>query len=101
VYVQPSIRESFGLAALEARTAGLPVVARSQTGTTQFIADGVQGLLAADDDGLAGAVVRLGRDRALLRAIREHNRTTPPRDAWPRVLETVAQAYRRAGATGR
>jgi glycosyltransferase involved in cell wall biosynthesis len=98
VYVQPSVRESFGLASLEARTAGLPVVARSQTGTTQFISEGVQGLLASDDEGLARAIVRLGRDRALLRGISEHNRTTPPRDAWPQVLEAVADAYRRAGA---
>jgi len=100
VYLQPSVKESFGLAALEARTAGLPVVARSQTGTTQFIHDGEQGLLASDDPGMARAVARLGRDRDLLRRITEHNRTTPPRDAWPHVLETVSRAYRRAGATG-
>jgi phosphatidylinositol alpha 1,6-mannosyltransferase len=97
VYLQPSVKESFGLAALEGRTAGLPVVARTQTGTTQFIHDGVQGLLAVDDSGLARALVTLGRDRALLDAITAHNRGTPPQDAWPHVLEVVRTAYARAG----
>jgi glycosyltransferase involved in cell wall biosynthesis len=97
VYLQPSVRESFGLAALEGRSAGLPVVARSQTGTTQFVQDGVQGLLADDDAGLARALVRLGRDRGLLARLTLHNRTTPPQDSWPHVLEIVRDAYSRAG----
>jgi phosphatidylinositol alpha 1,6-mannosyltransferase len=98
VYLQPSVRESFGLAALEARSAGLPVVARSQTGTTQFVHDGVQGLLGEDDAALAAALVRLARDRELLHRISAHNLGTPPADAWPRVLEIVHGAYARAGA---
>lgn len=98
LYVQPSVKESFGLAALEARTAGLPVVARSQTGTTEFIHDGEQGLLAADDAEMARAISRLGRDRALLDGIAARNRSTTPDQAWPAVIDTVAAAYRRAGA---
>lgn len=98
VYLQPSVRESFGLAALEARTAGLPVVARAQTGTGQFVRDGVEGLLAEDDGGLARALVRLGRDRALLDRITAHNRTVPPEQAWPHVLDVVTDAYAAAGA---
>jgi glycosyltransferase involved in cell wall biosynthesis len=98
VYLQPSVKESFGLAALEGRSAGLPVVARSQTGTTQFVQNEVQGLLADDDDGLARALVRLGHDRPLLERITHHNRTTPPQDAWPHVIEIVRDAYARAGA---
>lgn len=100
VFVQPSIKESFGLAALEARTAGLPVVARSQTGTTEFIRDGVEGLLADDDIGMGRAVARLGRDRDLLARMAAHNRSTLPAQAWPQVLVTVSEAYRAAGAEG-
>jgi glycosyltransferase involved in cell wall biosynthesis len=100
VYVQPSVKESFGLAALEARTAGLPIVARSQTGTTQFVHEGVEGLLADDDAGMAAALVRLARDRELLACIATHNTTAVPDQAWPRVLETVKEAYRVAGAQG-
>jgi phosphatidylinositol alpha 1,6-mannosyltransferase len=97
-YLQPSVRESFGLAALEARTAGLPVVARSQTGTTEFVHDGVEGLLAVDDPGLARAVIALGHDRTLLDRMTQHNRDTEPAEAWPHVLSVVAAAYARAGA---
>lgn len=98
VYVQPSIKESFGLAALEARTAGLPVLARAQSGTTQFIHDGIEGLLAVDDPGMVGALVRLGHDRSLLDQMTQHNRTVPPDETWPNVLTTVDEAYRAAGA---
>jgi glycosyltransferase involved in cell wall biosynthesis len=99
-YVQPSVKESFGLAALEARTAGLPIIARSQTGTTQFVHDGVEGLLADDDRGMADAIVRLGRDRRLLDSISRHNSTVEPAEAWPSVLAIVRDAYAGAGARG-
>jgi len=97
-YIQPSVKESFGLAALEARTAGLPIVARSQTGTTQFVHEGVEGLLADDDARMAASIVRLGHDRALLARIAEHNATVAPLEAWPHVLQMVTDAYRVAGA---
>ena len=45
VYVAPATMESFGIAALEARCAGLPVVARRRTGIADFIDDGVEGRL--------------------------------------------------------
>jgi glycosyltransferase involved in cell wall biosynthesis len=99
LYVQPSVKESFGLAALEARTAGLPVVARSQTGTSHFIHDGVEGLLADDDAGMAAAVVRLGQDRDLLGRLAQHNASVPPEDSWTNVLDLVRAAYASAGAT--
>ena len=97
VFVQPSVKESFGLAALEARSAGLAVIARDQAGTTEFVRDGVEGLLASDDAGLARAVVRLAIDPPLLQAITTHNRNVPPEQAWPRVLQVVRAAYAAAG----
>ena len=45
IYISPSRLESFGIAALEARTYGLPVVALEDSGTNEFIHDGVEGLL--------------------------------------------------------
>ena len=96
LYVQPSVRESFGLAALEARCAGLPVLARRQTGTTQFIRDGVEGLLVDSDADMARAIMRVARDRTLLERMAEHNRETPPDDTWPAVLTMVDAAYARA-----
>lgn len=96
VFIQPSVRESFGLAALEARSAGLPVVARAGTGTTQFISDGVEGLIAADDAGSAAALIRLARDRELLNSLSAHNVSTAPSQTWPVVLEQVRVGYAEA-----
>lgn len=96
LYVQPSVRESFGLAALEARCAGLPVIARSQTGTTQFIHDGIEGLIVDSDAQMAQAIMRVARDRDLLERMAAFNRSTPPEDTWPSVLSAVDAAYARA-----
>lgn len=98
VFCLPSVREAFGLAALEARTAGLPVIARSQTGAVDFVRDGVTGLLADDDAGLAAALVRLARDRSLLDRIAAHNRATPPEQQWPEVLDLTRAAYAAAAS---
>ena len=51
VYISPGELESFGIAALEARTAGLPVVGRKGSGVGEFVTDGVNGLLAVGRPG--------------------------------------------------
>lgn len=98
LFVQASVHESFGIAALEARTSGLPVIARSQTGAGEFIESGVNGYLAASDEELVEAVVGVGRDRRLLTRMRTHNATHPPEQTWPHVLAIADGLYRRAGA---
>jgi len=98
VFCLPSVREAFGLAALEARTAGLPVIARSQSGAVDFVTEGVTGLLAEDDGGMAAALVRLAYDRELLARISAHNRAVPPTQQWPRVLELTRAAYAAAAS---
>lgn len=98
VFVQPSVMESFGLAALEARATGLPVIARRESGLTEFVTDGVQGLLAADDTGMAAAMARIASDAGLRRTITTHNSRVEPRQTWPNVLATVADAYEQTTA---
>ena len=95
-FVQASVRESFGIAALEARAAGLPIIARDQSGTAEFVRDKVEGLLAADDRGLVAALVELQADRQLRREIREHNTAIAPKQDWSNVLVDVEDAYRSA-----
>lgn len=96
VYIAPARLESFGIAALEARAAGLPVVARSDGGVREFVADGVEGLLATDDAGLAGAVSRLASDSVLRLRISAYNREHPPIQDWAYVLRRADEEYARA-----
>ncbi|NUT98532.1 MAG: glycosyltransferase family 4 protein [Saccharothrix sp.] len=97
VFVNPTACEAFGLATLEARTAGVPVVARPGTGVSDFVRDGVEGLLTDD---LASAVVRLATDHALRHTIATHNRSTDPPCTWPRVLEALEACRDRATRGG-
>ena len=92
-FVAPAKLESFGIAALEARTMGLPVLAYAATGISTFVRDGVEGLLASDDEAMTDAIVRIASDDALRVRIAEHNRSTDPDEAWPHVLQVVADAY--------
>jgi glycosyltransferase involved in cell wall biosynthesis len=96
IYVAPAYEESFGIAALEARAAGLPVVAMRTGGVRDFIRDGSEGLLCQDDEAMAAALVRLVADSGLRAAIAGHNRSCPPRQDWPRALAGFDDAYRRA-----
>jgi glycosyltransferase involved in cell wall biosynthesis len=97
VFVAPAHLESFGIAALEARTAGLPVVAMAGAGIGEFVRPDVEGLLADGDRGMAAAVARLAVDAGLRGSIAAHNRAVLPVMTWPRVLEQCEAVYRRAG----
>ena len=97
-YLAPTRLEAFGIAALEARTAGLPVIARADSGVREVVTDGVSGLLAPDDAGLADALVRLVADDTLRTRIAAHNRHVPPAQTWDRVVALAVDEYRRAGA---
>lgn len=97
-FAQASVLESFGIAALEARTFGLPVIARAQAGTSEFIHDGVEGLLAIDDGGLADALALLGRDPALGERIAAHNVAVPPEQTWDHACDRASALYAAAGA---
>jgi len=96
VYLTTARLEAFGIAALEARTAGLAVVARTGTGVEDFVTDGREGLLRGSDHGLAIALADLAADRERLQGIRAHNLDTAPVQSWDRVVESTTAEYARA-----
>lgn len=96
IFVAPAPLESFGIAALEARTVGLPVVGRRGSGVQEFVTDGVNGYLADGDTAMAEALVRLVVDGRLREAMKAYNRGTPPAQAWNRILDDAEAEYRRA-----
>jgi len=93
VFVAPANLESFGIAALEARCAGLPVVAKARTGIREFIAHGQEGLLAESDDDMVAQLVRLVRDPSLRAQMAQHNRDTPSSVDWSQVVHLNVDAY--------
>ncbi|MGM0574840.1 MAG: N-acetyl-alpha-D-glucosaminyl L-malate synthase BshA [Myxococcota bacterium] len=71
VFLLPSESESFGLAALEAQSSGVPVVGSDAGGLPEVVADGETGLLApvGDVEAMVGHVLRLAREPALRRSM--------------------------------
>jgi glycosyltransferase involved in cell wall biosynthesis len=95
LYIAPATLESFGIAALEARAAGLPVLGRCCTGLSDFVVDGVNGRLVDGDRQMADAIVTMATGGL------------PPGAAgtdgvqlfsWPAVVERTRDVYLHAGA---
>jgi glycosyltransferase involved in cell wall biosynthesis len=96
IFVAPAPLESFGIAALEARTVGLPVVGRRGSGVQEFVEDGVNGYLAGSDREMAVALARLVTDDTLLESMTAYNRSTPPEQSWDLIVDRAEGEYRRA-----
>ena len=64
LFLLPSLKESFGLAALEAMACGVPVVASRVGGLPEVVSDGVAGFLHPPDriDEMAASAVRILSD---------------------------------------
>jgi len=101
VYVAPAFQESFGIAALEARAAGLPVVAMQSGGVGEFIQDGVEGRLCRDDQDLARVLADLAADAFQREVMTATNLASPPDFDWARALDGFASAYAEAMGTRR
>jgi glycosyltransferase involved in cell wall biosynthesis len=99
VFVLPTREEAFGIAALEARAAGLPVVAWRGTGVADFVRDGVHGLLCASDAEMTDRLAALGREPQQLAALAAHGRADPPAAYdWREVVRRHEAVYAAAGA---
>jgi glycosyltransferase involved in cell wall biosynthesis len=96
LFVLPTVRESFGLAAVEARCAGLPVVAMAASGVSEVIAHDREGLLARSDAEFLDHVLLLARDPVRREAIAAHNRATSPTCDWQSVLRAHLDIYSEA-----
>ena len=96
LFVAPASLESFGIAALEARTAGLPIVARTRTGVADFVRHGVEGWLVNSDAAMAETIASLARSPELVARVAVHNRLYPASVDWQSVERSCEDLYRRA-----
>lgn len=98
LFVAPSLREGFGLALVEAMTAGVPVVATNAGGPAEIIEDGVSGLLIPPGDPapLGKAVASLLSDPAKRRTIAAAGRERAKKEFdMDRVVRQVEEVYDR------
>jgi glycosyltransferase involved in cell wall biosynthesis len=93
LFVAPATLESFGIAALEARCAGLPVVARSQSGIGDFLVDGRDGRLVDSDAAMVRTLTELASDPTQRAAIAARSRFSPPPVTWEDVMGRTFEAY--------
>jgi glycosyltransferase involved in cell wall biosynthesis len=101
VYLAPAELESFCVAALEARCAGLPVVAMASGGVGEFVRPGIEGYLVNSDAEMVTTVAALLTDDALRTRIQTFNRGTEPAMTWERVIPQHVAAYRAQHALSR
>jgi glycosyltransferase-like protein len=91
----PSVKEGFGLAALEALAAELPVVASDLDVFRGFLVEGESALLVPPGDGaaLGRALARIAGDPALAARLRAGGRRIVPEHTWDAAAAAHERAY--------
>jgi glycosyltransferase involved in cell wall biosynthesis len=95
VFALPSVKEGYGLVALEALAAGAPLVASDLPVFRSFLRDGHSALLArvGDAGALADALERVAGDAKLRERLRVGGREVVAAHSWERVAAAHESAY--------
>jgi len=100
--ISASRMESYGMALAEARTLGIPIVARRAGNTGELVSAAAGGALVDDDRALARACLELARDRRELarRAEAARQNALPPR-SWDEAARELREFLRGLPAPAR
>jgi L-malate glycosyltransferase len=99
VFVMSSITEGLGTSLLDAMAASKPIVATSAGGIPEVVVDGVTGMIVAprDHEAMAGAIVKLLKDRELGRRMGGAGHARVRREfSVDRMLHRTLRVYQRA-----
>lgn len=97
LFVAPSRQEAFGIAALEARSAGVPVVGYNFTGLADFVETGVEGLLVDNADDMVDNLAKLLVDADRVQRLKASTRARPPSVTFDDAIRATYRFYERAG----
>ena len=91
--VHPALHEGFGMTALEAMHAGVPVLAARSPGLVETCADAAAYFDPRDADGLAGAISSLLADEARRRELGRRGRARAAGFSWEASARAHVEAY--------
>src|SRR5208283_3105531 len=92
IYAAPSLEDSFNLPVLEAMACGLPVLVSRLAGISDYIADGVDGILLqdpGDPSALAGSLSLLLQQPELRRSLGENAARKAQHFSWDRQADAI------------
>lgn len=93
VFILPTQKEALSIVAIEARAAGLPVVARASNGVSEVIRHGVHGFLAPTTEAFVDHLVELLRNPQLRAEISARTRQGLERFGWDQAIERHMKVY--------
>lgn len=96
LFIASCRQESFGIAALEARAAGLPVLGYRRNGLSDFITDGLDGILVSDTAQMVATLTTLISHPEELHRLHKTTTTSPPSLGPDEAITAVEDLYHRA-----
>ncbi len=99
ILAHPGAREAFGIALLEARAAGVPIVAMGAGGVAELVEHGRTGLLAVTRDEFGRHLTTLAGDPAMRERMAAVTRDGLERFTWTAIASRYEEAYEFVGSS--
>ncbi|NJE07673.1 glycosyltransferase family 1 protein [Thermococcus sp. M39] len=96
IYLSPTIYEAFGIAALEALSCGVPVVANNHGGISEIVKHGLTGLVSQDDKELLENILYLLDNPELIEKMGRNARKAVKEEfSWKKIAKEIVEIYKK------